>query len=650
MSSQWSLSVPVLAFILTLASAVAADDWSVSSPDGQITLTIERDTKGSLIQSVECAGAVVIEPSPLGIMRTDQAFTIDLALVTAGPVTAHDSTYTLIHGKTRQARDHYNQRVLTFTNNAQARLELHLRAYDDGVAFRYRFPEDDPEPRTVIGEATSFQIPAQSRVWAMPFDEPNKYNPAYESFWQDAIEPGTPSPTRAGWTFPLLFHTPSDRWGLITEAALDGTYCGGRLASEAPGGLYRIRFPEPGEGNGTGSVEPSSTLPWATPWRVIVAGKSPGVMVETTLIENLNPPSALTDTSWIRPGRVSWSWLFDPDSPQDGSKLKQFVDLAAEMGWQYTLVDANWDIMRNGNIHDLIAHANARNVGVWLWYNSGGGHNIVTERPRGMMTLRDVRRYEFERLAQWGVKGVKIDFFQSDKQNIIALYHEILQDAADFKIMVNFHGCTLPRGWSRTYPHLMTMEAVRGEENYQFEPRFPAYAPRHNTTLPFTRNAVGPMDYTPVMFRDNNNALVTTPGHEIALPIVFESGLLHFAGGAEEYLELAEDPRRFLSTIPVAWDETRFLQGEPGRFAVIARRSGTTWYVGGINGQSDALDLNLALDTLGDGPWRVTLIADGETPRTLESQSLEIPGDSAMPLKFPPHGGFAAILNAAAAP
>ncbi len=628
--------------------AAAENTWSVTSPDGQIVLTLRlqaQPAQSSLAYEVRCAGEPVVDPSPLGIARRDQPFDAGLTFKTASPVAAHDSAYRLLHGKRREVRDHYNGQVLEFENPAGARLELHLRAYDDGVAFRYRFPEQDHEVHTVLEEETGFQLPKGSRVWAMPFDEPNKYNPAYENFWQDAIAAGTPSPTHAGWTFPLLFHTPGNRWGLITEAALDGTYCGGRLASLAPGGLYKIRFPEPGEGNDTGTVEPSSTLPWATPWRLIVAGTSPGTIVETMLVESLNPPSVVTDTSWIKPGRVSWSWLFDPDSPQDGSKLRKFVDLAADMDWEYTLVDANWDIMRNGTIHDLIAHAASRNVGVMLWYNSGGAHNIVTERPRGMMDLRAVRRYEFERLAKWGVKGVKIDFFQSDKQDVIRLYHEILQDAADYRILVNFHGCTLPRGWSRTYPHLMTMEAVRGEENYQFEPRFPAYAPRHNATLPFTRNAVGPMDYTPVMLRDNNNPLVTTPGHEIALAVVFESSLLHFAGGPEEYLSLPEIPRRFLRSIPVVWDETCYLAGEPGQYVALARRSGTTWYVGGINGRAQPLPLDLDLVALGEGPWKATLIEDGAEPRSLASRHLDIASGRRLRLTLPPHGGFTATLG-----
>jgi hypothetical protein len=636
--------------VLVLSSRVQADDLAVSSPDGRVVLTVTIDgepEKSRLTYAVTGDGEPVLDPSPLGIVRRDAAFDHNLSLIKADPVATRDSTHTMLHGKRKEVRDHYNERTLHLRNADNLPIDLILRAYDDGVAFRYRFPDRDAALHTVTAEATGFQLPRDSVVWAMPYDEPDVYNPGYENFWQDAIPAGTTSPTRAGWTFPLLFRTPADRYGLITEADLDGTYCGGRLASDAPGGLYRLRFPNPGDGNGTGAVEPSSTLPWATPWRAIVLGASPGVMVETNLVENLSPPSILASrpTGWIRPGRVAWSWLFDPDSPQDAAKQMAFIDLAAAMGWEYLLVDANWDIMKNGTIHDVIAYAKSKNVGVMLWYNSGGPHNVVTERPRGLMDLPRVRQYELKRLAQWGVKGVKIDFFQSDKQNIIQLYTDILRDAADVRIMVNFHGCTLPRGWSRTYPHLMTMESTRGEENYQFEPRFPSYAPRHNATLPFTRNAVGPMDYTPVMLADNRNPLVVTPAHELALPVVFESGLLHFAGGPDEYLALPDAPKQFLKSIPVVWDETRFLSGEPGQFAVIARRSGSTWHLGAINGEGRPRDVQVLLDTLGLGPWTASLIEDGDAPRSLVSRDLTIPDGQSLRLTLKPHGGAAATLR-----
>lgn len=644
-------ALSTLAFLgaLTFLPIASLADWTLGSPDGQVTITVKLAPGGRLVYEVSCAGARVLEESPLGI-APGASFNEGLELVEAGAITSHDTTYTLLHGKRRQARDHYNAQVLSF-RRAETPMELHLRAYDDGVAFRYRVDFPQKKALFVKEEATGFHLPEGSRIWAQSYDEPTVYTPAYEQFWEFGVPAGTPSPIKAGWAFPLLFRTAEGRWGLLTEAALDGSYCGMRLAAEAPGGLYRVRFPDPFEGNTSGNdlmrgVQPEINTPWASPWRVVMAATSPAPIVESTLVENLNPPTVVADTSWIKPGRVSWSWLFDPDSPQDCTKLKGFVDLAADMGWEYTLVDANWDIMRNGTIHDLIAYANEKGVGVFLWYNSGGSHNAVTERPRGMMDQQRVRRYEFERLAKWGVKGVKIDFFQSDKQNVIRLYHEILRDAADFKIMVNFHGCTLPRGWSRTYPHLMSMEAVRGAENYQFEKKFPAYAPRHNTTLPFTRNVVGPMDYTPTMFRDNVHPLVTTPGHEIALPIVFESGLLHFAGGPQEYRELPEVPKQFLKTIPVTWDETRLLDGEPGRYVVLARRKGDAWYIGGLEGEGQARDLEVRTEALGAGPWTATVIEDG-ADRTLTGETVTVPAGGSLKRPVRPNGGLAIRLSPA---
>jgi hypothetical protein len=639
-------AVGYLAALGTLTRCASAAEWSVPSPDGKVVLTVRITERGAMLEySLTCAGTVVLEPSPLGISRDHAAFVAQMALTTAGEVVPHESTYTNVHGKRRVVRDRHNARTLGFRNSDGAQVELELRVADDGAAFRYRFPDQSEQPSTVHNERTGFRLPSGSRVWSLPYDDPSEYTPAYESYWEDAIPAGTHSPKAAGWALPLLFQTKDGRWGLIAEAAVDGSYCGSRLDREAPDRLYSLRFPDPGESNGTGAVKPSAMLPRSTPWRVVVVGSTLAPIVESTLIEDLNPPSAVTDTSWIKPGRVSWSWLFDPPSPQDFHKLQGFVDLAADMGWEYTLVDANWDLMRNGTVQDLIEYARSKGVGVFLWYNSGGPHNVVTERPRGLMDQRKVRRFEFERLAKWGVKGVKIDFFQSDKQNIMALYHEILKDAADFKIMANFHGCTMPRGWSRTYPHLMSMEAVRGEECYLFDAKFPALAPRHNATLPFTRNAVGPMDYTPTMFQDNRNPLVTTPAHEIALPIVFESGLVHFAGGPEEYRRLEPAARDFLRKVPVTWDETRFVDGYPGRLAVIARRSGSRWYVGGVEGEGRARSFELRPFFLGPGSWTATILEDGDLPRSPANRTATVEASGSLTIPLRPHGGFVVIMT-----
>lgn len=667
-------TMAVLGGILCLAVAQATYGqaaWKVTSPDGDVAIDVRLTDPGRvadypagkvrLYYEVQRRGRTVLSLSPLGVARDDEDFVDGLRFVSAGPVRTIDETYTMLHGKRRVCRDHATEQTLTFENPNGARLELILRAYDDGVAFRYRFPGESDERHTVTSEATGFHLP-KGKIWAHPYDRATEYTPAYETYWLNGIEVGTASANEAGWAFPLLFSASDGAgWVLLTEAGVDGSYCGSRLQQEAPGGVYRMRFPDEGEGNFVGAVNPSWTLPWATPWRMVIVGETPGAIVESTLVTNVSPPSIVDDTSWIKPGRASWSWLSDHDSPQDHDKLRSFIDLAAEMGWEYSLIDANWNIMKNGTIHDLIAHADNKGVGLLLWYNSGGPHNYVTEQPRGTMDQRQVRRHEFRRLRDWGIKGVKVDFFQSDKQNIIQLYHDILKDAADFQIMVNFHGCTLPRGWSRTYPHLMTMEAVRGAECYSFDRSFTDYAPMHNTVMPFTRNAVGPMDYTPVMFDDNVYKHITTNAHELALSIVFESGWLHFADRVSAYLDLDEVAKQFLKTVPVTWDQTKFVVGEPGQFVVLARRHGDLWYLGGISGQKTGRTVKVALSFLeANARYTTVLIRDGKTPRAFDvvtsaaaskdqlgpfSGLAGMTSKDVMEVGLLPYGGFVAVVT-----
>jgi len=255
------------------------------------------------------------------------------------------------------------------------------------------------------------------------------------------------------------------------------------------------------------------------------------------------------------------------------------------------------------------------------------------------------RRLEFQKLQEWGVRGVKVDFFQSDKQNIIRHYLDILADAADYEIMVNFHGCTMPRGWERTWPHLMTMEAVRGAESYSFGPEYPEYAYWHNTILPFTRIVVGSMDYTPVAFSDQRYPHLTTYGHELALSVVFESGILHMADAVESYVSLPPAPKAFLQNVPVAWDETRYLVGEPGTFVVLARRHGQDWYVAGINGQDEEVSIDIEFSFLETGPYDMTLIEDGPTDRSFNVVTDSINTGDAVPVTMRPRGGFVIRLE-----
>jgi len=326
-------------------------------------------------------------------------------------------------------------------------------------------------------------------------------------------------------------------------------------------------------------------------------------------------------------------------------RLKEYVDLAVEMDWKYSLVDAGWPDMDNGNIPEVIDYADQNDIGLFLWYNSGGRTNNY-KREQYVMLDPELRKKEMKKLQEWGIKGVKIDFFNSDKQHMIQLYHNILQDAAKYQLMVNFHGCTLPRGWRRTYPNLVTMEAIKGAENYRYDGSYTERAPAHNTIAAYTRNVIGPMDYTPCTFSNNRYPHKTTYGHELALSIIYESGIQHMADKAEAYLSLPAAPKDFLKAVPAAWDETRFITGIPGETVVIARRKDNNWYIGGINGTSENRDIQIETDFLKNGKeYSMTRIADGKQPETFNTKTRDISKDESFQVSMKPNGGFVARLK-----
>ena len=530
MSLLGGLGTLALGLLLALPAEAAPPEtrWAVQSPSGALTFALRLDPgpgRGTLTYSVSrLSGGVataVVQASPLGVRLSTASFDSGLRFVSAGPVALVDEIYAPLHGKTSSVRHPARQQTFTFAKGPAAHVELVVRVADDGAAFRYAFPGKGAEVVTLLDEATGFQLPPGSLAWMMPQDPPTRYTPAYENFFSE-MAAGTTAPTPSGWDFPALFEVDGGKsWLLVSESGVDASNAGSRLAAEAPGRLYRIRLPEAGEGGGVGAAEPSSSLPWTLPWRVLIVGTLADI-AESTLVDDLAPPSVVTDTSWIRPGRASWSWWSDDDSPRSEFKLNAFVDLAADMGWEYSLVDANWNTLPPGALERVLAHAREKKVGVLLWYNSGGPHNDVPEQPRDRMHIAETRRTELSRLHDLGVAGIKVDFWQSDKQDRIQQYLDLLRDAAEFHLLVDFHGCTLPRGWSRTYPHLMSMEAVMGAEQYKLRETYPGRAAAHNTMLAFTRNVVGPMDFTPVTFTDLKYPRVTTDAHELALSVVFD--------------------------------------------------------------------------------------------------------------------------------
>jgi alpha-glucosidase len=612
--------------------------WRVDSPDTLLRLEVDLDDTGRLGYRVLRADAEVVLRSRLGVVRLDTAFDGDLELLDAGRGEAIEDRYTLRHGKQRAQHARGSGRTLLIRNADGERLALDLRAYDDGVAFRYRFPDAAGAELTVTHELTTMTPALPGRIWAQPTQEPAVYAPAYENPYVDGIPIGSRS-SGAAWDLPALVETPS-AWLLVTEAGLDETFYGSRLGGRPQESAYPFVPPQAAEGEGLGETSATSTAPWALPWRVLVVTQSPSDAAASGLITHLAAPNRLPDDGWVRPGRVSWSWWSENAGPRDLARLRDSVDLAAEFGWEYSLVDANWNVHTDEEIRALAEYAARCGVRLWLWYNSGGPNNRVTEQPRDRMFDRDIRRAEFAKLAAWGVAGVKVDFFHSDKQESIARYLAILEDAAEQHIMVNFHGCTIPRGWSRTWPNLMTMEGVRGAETYIFDEGYPADAPRQNTILPFTRNAVGPMDYTPVTFGDVTFPHLTTNAHELALAVVFESGLLHLADSAASYRGVRPEVAEELRLVPVAWDETRFLVAEPGRCVVVARRRDGDWWIAGINGRDEPRVVEVAPVELTEGPgrpWRVVSDGDGRDEVAVREHRR---GGAVLHLELAPRGGF----------
>jgi hypothetical protein len=317
------------------------------------------------------------------------------------------------------------------------------------------------------------------------------------------------------------------------------------------------------------------------------------------------------------------------------------------MDWPYTLLDWEWDAMGNGgNLEDAVNYILSRGVKPLIWYNSGGKHTGVTATPRDRMLTHESRMEEFSKLKKMGIVGVKIDFFESEKQDMIKYYLDILDDAGACEMMVYFHGCLVPRGWARTYPHLMTYEGVHGAEWYNNGPDFTMTAPEHNTILPYTRNVVGAMDYTPVTFTNSQFPHTTLYGHELALSVVFESGLQHMADRPSGYYDLPFEARTFLKEVPNAWDNTKLLDGYPGRDIIIARQKGNQWYISGISSERFERTKTLKFNFLPEGKkYKLTLISDGKHDKDLATQYLVVDKSSTFDVKLLRRGGFVVSLK-----
>jgi len=499
--------------------------------------------------------------------------------------------YNMLTGKRLHCTNEGNEYVATLPHGCR----LVARLYNDGLAFRYE-REGGGASQEKLLEATTYRIAEGERRWMQQWTE------AYEGFFplsttakvkaERSFTPPSLSPDGFNnrWGYPALLEPADGLFVLVSEANIERGQSASCLYND--GELFRV------------TPDATTTAPsgnWHTPWRVLIVGSLADV-VESTLVTDVSEPSRLDDVSWIHPGAVSWIyWAYNHGS-NDYQIIKKYVDMAVTLRLPYVLIDAEWDEMKDGKtIEDAVAYARSQGVKPLIWYNSSVGWVDGAPGPKYRLNKPEDRERELAWCERIGVAGVKIDFFSGDTQRNMDYCIDLLECAARHHLLVNFHGATIPRGWQRTWPNLLTTEGVYGAEWYNNVPTFTDRAARHNATLPFTRNVIGPMDYTPCTFSDSQHPHITTRAHELALTVLFESGLQHLADRPESYLAQPDKVQQFLSRLPVAWDETRFLSGYPGETVVIARRSGATWYVVGINGTDEIATLNIPLERLPAG-------------------------------------------------
>lgn len=625
--------------LASLLLALPALAQALNSPDGQIQVDVSVNDQQQLVYTVQRAGEKVLLPSRLGLLLEQGDFANGLKLVATSPVKAHREQYTLAAGKKRRVDYRANEQRFTVANAAGQQLVLTLRASNDGLALRYTV--DGTGRKTLKDELTSFAFPADARAWLQPMSVAKtgfaRTNPSYEEHYQADIPVGTKAPSHAGWVFPALFRAGST-WVALTEAGMDGRFHASRLASDATGGTYRIGLPEPSEvftgGHLLADVEGTLT----TPWRVLAIGPLKTVM-ESTLGTDLAAPAIAFDKQKLQPGHASWSWAILKDDATVFDVQKRFVDYAADMGWNYTLVDAYWDKkIGDAKMKALADYAKTKNIGLLAWYNSSGAWNDTDMSPKSALLNPADRAKEFARMKAIGVKGLKVDFFGGDGASMMAYYVDLLKESAAAGLLMNFHGATLPRGWSRTYPHLMTVEAVKGFEFATFTQGDQDKVVRHAAMLPFTRNLFDPMDFTPMVFGDIPKIKrATRNGFELAQSVLFLSGIQHYAETPEGMATVPASVKGFLRELPRAWDEVRFLDGVPGQYVVIARRAGKQWFVAGLNADDTPRQIKLDLAWLGRREGQ--LITDGAGEREFAEARLAAP---AAELTLAPRGGFVA--------
>ncbi len=650
-------------------AGVGTRPMAVSSPDGSLTISIALAAKPQpylagerLYYRVTYKGAPVLADSPLGLdLAGADALDHDFEVV-GSEKRSNDSTWENAFGAKRTVPDKYSELVVSLRekNAPNRKMDVVLRAYDEGVAFRYVLPKQEAIGEfTIASETTGFYFAQDASAFALNLGRWDTSNEGeYARTPLKDIKPASLV------NLPLLVEMPgAGIYAALLEADLTdyaGLYVGG--VAGVPNALTarlsvapRRRFDQPVKG----------TTPKSTPWRVVMVGPDPARFIERNyLILDLSAPCAIADTSWIKPGKAAWDWwsgsyatgvAFKPG--MNTATMKHYIDFAARHKFEYMLVDAGWAPMsEDGRIEDILRYRPEVDVPAIIAYG----------KSKGVATLLWVEwqalgRHMDEAMAlyeKWGAAGVKVDYMNRDDQDMVDYYEKVVKTAAAHRLTVDFHGAFKPTGLRRAYPNLLTREGVMGLEYSKWSDRI---TPEYDVTIPFTRMLAGPMDFTPGAMRNAARGQFEakdiapmaqgTRAHQLAMYVVYESPLVMVSDYPEAYE--GQPGLEFIEKVPTVWDDTKVLGGLPGKFVAIARRSGDGWWIGAMTGW-DARDIDLPLDFLGAGDYEATIFADG-ADAAVEATSLEITkktvkaGDR-LTLKLAPGGGAAVMIKLGVGP
>ncbi len=623
-----------------------------SSPSGNIVVKTEIAEGGSPVYSVCLNGKPVIIKAPIGLVA-DFA-DLSSGLVEKGcRVTEDRRNYKQDKIKKSSIEVNAVNAKVEYSGEGGKALEMEWHVADDGVAYRYRVPRQmDRASMIVKEEKSSFAFPDGTTTFLTSQSDPmigwKRTKPSYEEYYVVDAPMNRKSEYGRGYTFPALFKTPDENWVLLTETGVDGYYCASHL-SDFKDGRYTVAFPMQEENNGNGCAEPGVAVPGYTPWRVMAIGDNLAPIVETTLPWDLVEPRYVTSRP-ARPAKGAWSWILWQDNSINYEDQVKYIDFAAEMGYDNVLIDNWWDSnIGEKRMEELIKYAHSKGVNPILWYSSSGHWNDIEQGPVNRMDRPIVRKKWMKWMKENGVDAIKVDFFGGDKQETMRLYEDILSDAADYGIDVVFHGCTLPRGWERMYPNFVGSEAVLASENMIFDQKFCDKEALHATLHPFIRNSVAIMEYGGSFLNkrmnrgnDGGNIRRTTDAFQLAVAVLFQNPVQNFALAPNNLTDAPAVAIDFMKSVPTTWDDTRYIAGCPGEYAVIARRHGNAWYVVGVSNLDKPVKIELDLSMFAKGD-KLSLINDGRNGEPVKSE-LIVKNPQKVAVTVNPASGFV-IMN-----